>query len=118
MVHPSDEIPQPRLDPTYLHARREALFVVGLWALCLLWAVPYCYFTGYPGPDFDPAQLQTVWGIPRWVFFGVVVPWLVADVVTAWFCFRFMQYDDLGPAHEGADLQSDLAEPRDSEETA
>ena len=107
--------PEYQPDPTFLHARREALLVAALWAGCLLWAVPYCYITGYWEGPLEPEQLATVWGIPSWAFYGIVVPWLLADVATAWFCFRFMKYDDLGTVSEGADIADDPAEARDTE---
>lgn len=38
---------------------------------------------------------STVLGIPVWVFWGVVIPWIGANVVTCWFCFGLMQDDSL-----------------------
>ena len=35
------------LDPFFLHARREAIVIFLVWFIAMLWAVPYCYFTGY-----------------------------------------------------------------------
>lgn len=81
-------------DPTFVHARREAIVILATWLCALLWTVPYCYLHGYLPKD--PSDHAMVWGIPSWVFWGVVLPWLVADVITAWFCFRYMAEDDLG----------------------
>ena len=39
----------------------------------------------------EQAEVQMVWGIPRWVFFGWVIPLLVANVFTIWFCLCKMQ---------------------------
>ncbi len=96
-------------DPTFLNARREALLILSVWALCLLWTVPFCYLTGYMELDslehasgLPKLALQRVWGMPAWVFWGIVTPWIVATVVTIWFCFRFLQLDDLGQAPEEA----------------
>ena len=88
---------KPTYDPTFLHARREALIIFAVWVLALIWAVPYCYFNGY---DIDTAILKTVWGVPAWVFWGIVAPWLAANVFTFWFCFSFMADDDLGEETE------------------
>lgn len=88
--------------PTFLHSRREALIIFCIWVACLLWAVPYCYLTGY-GHPIDPDNLSTVLGIPSWVFWGIFAPWLVADAFTIWFCFFYMQDDELGVADEGGD---------------
>ena len=98
-------------DPVFLHSRREAIVIFCVWLAGLLWAVPYCYVNGYAG-NIDPENVSTLWGIPSWLFWGIAVPWLVADVVTIWFCFCYMQDDDLGEAREGADVAEDLASER------
>jgi hypothetical protein len=53
-----------------------------------------------PLADFDrhPSSLTTPLGlgIPDWVFYGVVLPWLICVVVTWWFCQYFYVDDDLG----------------------
>ena len=79
--------------PTFLNTRREAIVIFACWVVALLWAVPTCYFLGY---NKSPEELATVLGIPSWVFWGVGVPWLVADVFTIWFCTFRMTDDDLG----------------------
>ena len=88
-----------KYDPVFRHARREAIVILLLWVVMLCWAVPYCYLNGYlHGEAAGP--VETVLGMPRWVFWGIVVPWLVADVFTIWFCFGYMVDDDLGDAPE------------------
>jgi hypothetical protein len=86
---PPDE---PRLDPAFLHARREALYIFLAWCVALLWSVSVSYGLGYGQPA---TTLATVWGIPAWVFWGIAVPWAVADVFALWFCFRYMKDDDV-----------------------
>ncbi len=81
-------------DPVYLHARREALVILALWAAALLWVVPYCYFNGYYEVP-DPEQLVTVFGIPDWVFWGVLVPWFVCTLATVGISVWVIQDDDL-----------------------
>ncbi len=99
-------------DPIFLHSRREAIVIFCIWLLGFAWAVPYCYFNGYLGniTDFDPHNVSTIFGVPTWLFWGIAVPWVVADLLTTWFCFFFMKDDDLGEAHEGEDLAEDVAE--------
>ena len=94
IVMSTDKLPY---DLTFLHTRREALIIFAVWILALLWAVPYCYIKGY---GLDGAALETVWGVPVWVFWGIVAPWLAANVFTFWFCFSFMADDDLGEETE------------------
>jgi hypothetical protein len=78
-------------DPVFLHSRREALVIFAVWLAALAWAVPFCYLTGY-GAGGAPA---TVLGIPSWAFWGIATPWILANVFTVWFCFRFMEDDPL-----------------------
>ncbi len=94
-------------DPVFIHSRREAIVIFCVWAAAALWTVPYCYLNGY---GVAPENLETVWGVPSWVFWGIGLPWLVADVVTIWLCFGYIQNDDLGEAHEGEDLAEEIAE--------
>lgn len=105
----SSKIDQPEFDPVFLSSRREAIVIFCVWLAALLWAVPICYFNGYlPNiENFDPDNVSTVLGIPTWLFWGIFVPWLAADVFTIWFCFCYMKDDDLGedpsaPESDGA----------------
>ena len=41
-----------------------------------------------------------VLGMPSWVFWGIVLPWIIIDIAVIWFCFRFMQSNSL-PQDEG-----------------
>ncbi len=97
-------------DPTFLHSRREALFILSIWALCLLWTVPFCYLTGF----MDLAEGQLPWlarvrvlGLPGWMFWGVAFPWLLAAGVTVWFCYRFLKLDELGQAPEETEAEGE-----------
>ena len=87
------------LDPVFLNSRREAIVIFLLWFVCLLWAVPVSYMLGY-GQEIEPGNVPTILGMPKWTFWGIVCPWLVADVVTTWLCFRFIKEDDLGRAED------------------
>lgn len=91
-------MPETNYDSTFLNTRREAVVIFGCWLVALVWAVPCCYFLGY---HKTPEELTTVLGIPSWVFWGIAVPWIVADVFTIWFCTFQMTDDDLG---ENADV--------------
>lgn len=86
-------------DPVFLHSRREAVVTLILWGICAVYSLTCCYLTGY---DRDPATIRTYLGVPDWVFFGVFLPWGLANVVAWWFSFRLMTDDDLGvEADEG-----------------
>lgn len=98
-------------DPVYLHARREAWVIFLVWLAALLWCVPYCYVYGYSELP-DPAQLSTVWGIPSWLFWGIVAPWLVADLLTVVICFAWMRDESLGVAGDEAESDAEQAPSR------
>ena len=98
-----------RYDPVFLHARREAIVILVAWLVCFVWSVTYCTQSGY---NLTPESLATIWGIPRWVVVGIVVPWLTANLFAAWFCFFFMVDDDLGESAEGLDIEEEIAEMR------
>ncbi len=83
----------------FLNSRREAVVIFGLWFLCFIWAVPVSYMMGY-GQEVVPGNVPTIFGMPTWIFWGIVCPWLVADVVTTWLCFRYIRNDDLGVSPE------------------
>ena len=95
----SESAGKPEYDPIFLHSRREAIFIFCVWLAALLWAVPYCGLNGYAGTAASD-DLAILWGMPRWVVFGIVAPWLAADVITIVFCFVIMRDDDLGTAPE------------------
>ena len=110
----------PEYDPVYLHARKEAAVVIGLFTLALAWSIGSYYFLGYikpvmtveqqdrvdakltlaSDPRFNSQPVSTTFGMPTWVFTGILLPWLVIDVVAYWFCFHYMADDDLGPVPE------------------
>ena len=96
-------------DPVFLHARREAIVILVAWLACFVWSVTYCTQAGY---NVAPESLTTIGGIPRWVFIGIVVPWVAADLFAVWFCFFFMVDDDLGESAEGLDIEEEIAEMR------
>ncbi len=87
----------PRLTQVFLNSRREAIVIFGSWFVALCWAVPYCYINGY-GHLVDPETMSTTMGIPTWLFGGILLPWIIADLFTTWVCFFFMKDDKLGAA--------------------
>jgi fatty acid desaturase len=123
LAMPSQEKPSAtQYDPTFLHARREAIVIFFVWLTCMVWSVSYCYLNGYLDNDaseFDAQSFSITLGMPTWVFWGIAVPWLLANVATTWFCFAFMQDDDLGTSPEELEAQRQAAEhARRAEETA
>ena len=39
-------------------------------------------------------------GVPVWVFWSIVIPWMLANIFTFWFCLFYMADDDLGEGDE------------------
>jgi hypothetical protein len=75
------------------NSRREATLVLCIWAAFLVWSVGYSCAFGYSPPT---EKVETIAGMPRWVFFGVAVPWAAATVLTIVFGASILRDDDLG----------------------
>ncbi len=88
----SSNLPKPD-DPVYLNCRREALIILAAWAICLVWTITYCYLFGY---NVAGESIATTMGMPSWIFWGVLVPWIVATLFSIWFGLCYMADDDLG----------------------
>lgn len=98
-----------RPDPVLKNSSREAIVIMLIWLGAAIFTCLYCYFNGYirPGHDLGAQDLRPIWGIPRWFFWGVVVPWLVCGVISVAFAAFFMADDDLGEDH-AAELDADI----------
>ena len=95
----------PHDDPVLVSARREALVVLVLWLAALTYTVGYCYLYGY-GRSLE--SLTFVMGIPDWVFWGVVVPWMACLLASWGFSFLLMADADLGEENEEAEEGLDV----------
>lgn len=80
-------------DPVFVNSRREAVVIFFIWLAALLWCVPCCYQLGFKPQDAQ--SLKTIFGVPSWLFWGIALPWVVADVLTVWVAFFYMKDDDL-----------------------
>jgi len=99
----------PQYDPVYLHSLREMLVILLLFSVACVWALCVSFSYGYQaGPD---GSVPTILGMPSWVFYSVLLPWLVIDVVACWFCFFYMKNDDLGEAVETSAYKFGEEEP-------
>jgi len=110
-------------DAVFLNSRREAVLILGIWGLSLIYTVSFCYLWGYLthepvpvafGPDVaailgplegfqrDAASVGAPLGlgVPDWVFYGILLPWAVCIGLTLWFCLRVFSEDDLGSADD------------------
>lgn len=58
------------------------------WVLFLIWTLGYNATHAF---DAEKSSLDPILGMPRWVFFGILIPWVVALMITIWFAARFMK---------------------------
>lgn len=80
-------------DPVYQNSKRETFWILIIWAIFAAWVVGV---SGWLGFGDDPeSPVQTVFGFPKWVFWGVAVPWLGANIVIFTFATKFMKDDPL-----------------------
>lgn len=87
-------------DPIVSHAFREALAIGGICLIAGIWTVGYCYYDGYYRPAGD---LPLVAGMPRWVFWGILFPWLTCAAISTGFAFCYMKDADLGAEEASTD---------------
>lgn len=81
-------------DPLYVNAKRESAVLLAAFAVILVWSISVSYWLGY---DVATADISlTVWGMPRWVFWGIAVPWIASNIFTVVFCLFYMADDHLG----------------------
>lgn len=80
-------------DPVFVNSRREAIVIFLIWLAALLWCVPCCYLLGFEPQNAE--SLKTILGVPAWLFWGIALPWLVADALTVWVAFFFMKDEEL-----------------------
>ena len=86
-------------DPVFLNSLREVKFILCAFAICLVWTMLVCFALGYRAAG-DESEVAVIFGMPSWVFWGIFCPWIVADVITTYFCLRVMKDDDLGEAED------------------
>lgn len=76
------------LDPVFVSSLRESKWILSIWFANFAWVIGCSVLTGY---DSDTEQrLETTLGMPRWVFWGVFLPWIVTAVLTSWFALTQM----------------------------
>lgn len=96
-------------DPVITHSLREALIIGLVWLASTVYSCTYTYLYGYirPGRALTAADIQPIFGVPSWVFWGILAPWAVCALFTFWFAGFYMIDDDLGSDHT-AELENDI----------
>jgi hypothetical protein len=102
---------KPPTDPVLAHARREAWIIGAAWLGATVYCCVYSYLFGYirHGRPLGPADVRPILGIPRWFVWGIIAPWGVCGLFTAWFAGWFMADDDLGK-DRADELEADIRE--------
>lgn len=96
MANESD-VPKPwRLDPVYLNSRRETLVIVVTCLVMAALSLGVCFRLGLGAVTEEEVVEQAIWGVPSWVFWGLLVPWIAGTAFTAWFAFAVLRDDPLG----------------------
>jgi hypothetical protein len=98
-------------DPVLVNARREGIVIGIAWLAATTYCCTYCYLFGYirPGHPLGNEDVRPILGMPSWVFWGIMVPWLVCAVFSIWFAAFVMKDDDLGKDHT-PELEEDIRE--------
>ena len=86
---------KPKPNPTLARSCQEALIILTAYLIAMTWTGVVCYAWGY-GRDPQTITQPLGLGIPDWVFWGIVVPWLGCNLFTAWFTLFYMQDEQLG----------------------
>ena len=89
-------------DPVVRTARREALLVVGIWLVTIVYSISTCYWLSYNRPA---KVLKLVFGFPDWIFWGIVAPWVLCAGISWLFGAVFVR-----DAHLGEDLPEETDE--------
>ncbi|HRE99718.1 MAG TPA: hypothetical protein PLI18_04310 [Pirellulaceae bacterium] len=95
------------LDPVYRHARRETTVIVLICLLMMVWALGSARLFGFGTLDVETAERQAILGVPTWVFWSLLVPWVLGTAITGWFCFFYLADDPLGRERPPAGLAND-----------
>ncbi len=90
---------------------REARFCAAVWIAAWVLCAAVTARFGYLPPDRRPDEPWLVLGIPGWVLFGVIIPWLVLICLTVWFAAVYLKEDE--PIPDEAPVRSNSKEASD-----
>lgn len=71
-----------RLAQSCQQSRRELWFMLGAWVFFCAWVLIAAAFSAY---RIEGREAPLVLGLPAWVVWGIMLPWVSALVVTLWF---------------------------------
>jgi len=93
----SDSNHEEDLGESFRQSRKELWFMLITWVVFLAWTLGYNSTHAF---DIEKSGLDPIWGMPRWVFFGILVPWVAGLILTFWFATYFMKDTQLVDVEE------------------
>jgi len=111
-----EPIPPPE-DPVYRSSLKDARFGMTFWAIATVLVCGMSYVLGYqrPGQKLTAADIQPIYGMPRWFFFSVLIPWVICSIVCVVYAGFIMTDEDLGVDHT-EELEQEIREGTDIHE--
>jgi hypothetical protein len=80
MRYPSRFMPEG-----YRRTRREAIVAALIWVIAGVWTIAASYILSAERP------LRFVAGLPHWVVWGILLPWVTAFVVHVWYSLVYVR---------------------------
>jgi hypothetical protein len=69
----------------YLRAKREAAVAMIAWLCAIVWTIGVSFWMGRETPAVMLMEL------PRWIVFGVALPWTACFVFTCWYSLIYLR---------------------------
>ncbi len=88
---------------------REAKFCAAVWIAAWVVCATIALKFGYLPPEQRPDEPWLILGMPGWVFFGVIIPWLILIGLTVWFAAAYIKDDE--PCDPFPESKADTAAP-------
>lgn len=85
----SEPSTRPDTGASYQQSKRELYLMIAAWAVTALWVLGYNLQAAYAAEIETPVRM--LFGLPRWTVIGWLLPLLVVNAFTIWFCLRFMR---------------------------
>jgi TRAP-type C4-dicarboxylate transport system permease small subunit len=84
------------VEPTYRRTLKEAIVALLIWFGAGVWVISVSYWLGSGRP------VISIGGIPNWVLWGILVPWVTLFVIHSWYSLFFLRADDDHPPGDSA----------------
>lgn len=83
--------PKPEIKNSYALSLKEFKFAFSATMIYILLSCAISYVLGY---NKTVEEISIIWGIPSWVLFGVIIPWVLMVLLTAYYGFFIMEGDE------------------------